>query len=183
MENCIKFKLATDAVLKGERSDFIAYLLDRNRSPLPIADVRCSIDIRHIHARGSTTNMITTRLYTELPLAPRVPPCPFIRLRFRYLIFYCPFNADAYHGVQRRLNTLAFRHFTYPLTFRWYYSEMLTIWKYRDDIKISLLMFQLFDPAINTLSARSILEGKVSKLDMKSRLNLFLLINSIFLCS
>lgn len=51
MENCIKFKLATDAVLKGEKSEFITYLLDRNRSPLPIADIRCSIDIRHIHAR------------------------------------------------------------------------------------------------------------------------------------
>lgn len=49
--------------------------------------------------RGST-NIITTQLYIELSPVSFLTGL-FARLRFRYLIFYCPFVTDAPQGITK----------------------------------------------------------------------------------
>lgn len=91
----------------------LVQLLDKNHQNARAAGVaRVALsDGRYVRARDSTTNMITAQLYVGLPAAPSLTDS-FTRLRFRYLIFYCPFVADAPCG-SRRLNALALRRATH----------------------------------------------------------------------
>lgn len=94
----------------------------------------CSIDIRCVHTRSST-NTLTTQLYMELP-PTSFPTDPFARLRFRYLIFYCPFVTDASQGSLKVVNALIFRRCVLSYVFR--YTEY---WRYCDSIDIFIFMF------------------------------------------
>lgn len=103
----------------------------------------------------------------------------FARLRFRYLIFYCSFVMRMHTtGLNESWILSSFYILRVLPVFRWYYSEMLTmILKHRRSRFLSFWSRYWY-----LLWKRPILEKKITKLNIKNRLNLFTLIN-IFLCS
>lgn len=127
-----------DTILKGKR-EFITYLLDKNRSPLPIVDVRFIDVIGIIHMHDDKHDNHT-----------RSSCASFARLRFRYLIFYCSFIM--------RVHTTGFNEgWILPPTLSTFYifSQCFVLFRNANDTATVLkhrrsFVFPLFDLHIDT---------------------------------